>query len=51
MSRKKTKEIDPVELKKKIQSEMEAARTQLNQEINTVAQLINTKLIGKDLSA
>jgi F0F1-type ATP synthase membrane subunit b/b' len=35
----------------KIQKEMAAARTQLQAEVQSVAQLINNKLIGKDLSA
>ncbi len=35
----------------KIAREMAAARVQLSQEVSTIARLINTKLIGKDLGA
>lgn len=35
--------------RKKIHSEMESARKQLSTEVGTVTQLINHKLIGKDL--
>lgn len=38
------------ESSRKIQKEMASARTQLNQEVKVVSQLINQKLIGKELS-
>jgi F-type H+-transporting ATPase subunit b len=36
------------ETRKKIQAEMESARTQLDKEVGTVSQLINSKMIGKE---
>jgi F0F1-type ATP synthase membrane subunit b/b' len=38
------------EARNQVQKEMTSARTQLAQEINGISQLINHKLIGKDLS-
>lgn len=35
---------------KKIRGELEAARTQISKEVGGIAQLINQKLIGKDLT-
>lgn len=37
--------------REKIQKEMESVRAQLSQDVASVSQLINQKLIGKDLSA
>ena len=36
--------------RKKIQADMEAARTKLDQEVGPVSQLVNQKLIGKDVT-